>query len=212
MFNDTAEAAAANFIFVNTLVPNNSFIQYGMFQHSSPLYDVRIEGFDRMFACSGNMQVEYLGVMRVPSYRWLKEFLKKHYNWDGRGGGFPSLGQFLNNAQEHNLIKIPDAYRVSMDFESMLPNSFNSYLFNWLENKKMETKYADSSNVVTGSLLSQNFMEELKDDFKAKLKQQADAINDEMKQIETEVKSKKDAEKEKEKAERKKKRDEEKKK
>ena len=31
LFNDTAEAALYNFIFVNTLVPNNKWIQYNVF-------------------------------------------------------------------------------------------------------------------------------------------------------------------------------------
>jgi hypothetical protein len=31
LFNDTYDSAIANFIFVNTIVPNNKFIQYGMF-------------------------------------------------------------------------------------------------------------------------------------------------------------------------------------
>ena len=31
LFNDTNEAALYNFIFVNTLVPNNKWIQYGLF-------------------------------------------------------------------------------------------------------------------------------------------------------------------------------------
>lgn len=31
LFNDTAAAAMANFLFVNTLVPSNKFVQYGMF-------------------------------------------------------------------------------------------------------------------------------------------------------------------------------------
>lgn len=31
LFNDTAEAAMMNFIFVNTIVPNNKWLQYCMF-------------------------------------------------------------------------------------------------------------------------------------------------------------------------------------
>ena len=31
LFNDSAEAAMDNFIFVNTLVPNNKWVQYNMF-------------------------------------------------------------------------------------------------------------------------------------------------------------------------------------
>ena len=31
LFNDSADAAMKNFIFVNTIVPNNKWIQYNMF-------------------------------------------------------------------------------------------------------------------------------------------------------------------------------------
>lgn len=31
LFNDTEDAAIQNFLFVNTLIPNNMYIQYGMF-------------------------------------------------------------------------------------------------------------------------------------------------------------------------------------
>ena len=31
LFNDSYEAALANFLFVNTIVPNNKWIQYNMF-------------------------------------------------------------------------------------------------------------------------------------------------------------------------------------
>lgn len=31
LFNDTAESAMTNFIFINTLVPNNMWLQYGIF-------------------------------------------------------------------------------------------------------------------------------------------------------------------------------------
>lgn len=33
-----------NFIFVNTIVPNNMWLQYHMLAHSQCLYDVKIEG------------------------------------------------------------------------------------------------------------------------------------------------------------------------
>lgn len=79
LFNDSAEAAMRNFIFVNTIVPNNRWLQYGMFQHSSNLYDVKIEGLNRLFACSASMNVTYEGVLRDPHVTWLHA-LKAHFN------------------------------------------------------------------------------------------------------------------------------------
>lgn len=190
LINDTDEAAAANIIFVNTLVPNNMFVQYGMFQHSSSIYDVRIEGFDRMFACSGNMSVSQLGVMRMPNWVWAWGFLKAHYNWDGRGGGFPTVDEFFSKVCQEGILKIPDAYHVKMEFESLLPNGFNSYLFNYLKNDKMQTLYAKPGNVWTGSLFSEGFFTELKNDFTGKLNEAAQNLNNEAKAIEMEIDNK----------------------
>lgn len=66
LFNDSAQAAMINFIFVNTIIPNNKWVQYNMFQHSSNLFDVKIEGVNRLFACSGNFSVTYDGILRNP--------------------------------------------------------------------------------------------------------------------------------------------------
>ena len=53
LFNDTEASAIANFIFVNTIVPGARWLQYGMFQHSPNLYDIKLEGINRLFACTG---------------------------------------------------------------------------------------------------------------------------------------------------------------
>lgn len=66
LFNDTAEAAMKNFIFVNTIIPNNLWMQYGMLKHSPCLYDVKIDGMKRMFLCSGKFGVKSNGLMRTP--------------------------------------------------------------------------------------------------------------------------------------------------
>lgn len=33
------------------------------------------------------------------------------------------------------LIKVPDIYKVTMKFQSLLPDNFNNYIFNFAENK-----------------------------------------------------------------------------
>lgn len=99
-----------NFIFVNTLVPNNMYIQYGIFQHSSPLYDVRIAGFDRMFACSGNVSVQYQGPRRNPPRAWIEELVRKHANANASKENPVNTEKLLAAILENNLIRIPDIY------------------------------------------------------------------------------------------------------
>ena len=155
-----------NFIFVNTLVPNNMFIQYGMFQHSSPLYDVRIAGFDRLYACSGSMQVESKGVIRNPPKSFIKKLVTTYAN-NGSGTSkeiYVQSDSLLSAILKNNLIKIPDIYSVSMDFESMLPNSFNGYLFNYTHNLRMEDSYSNNEPF-EGALLPKDFTKGIINDF-----------------------------------------------
>jgi hypothetical protein len=108
LFNDTAEAALNNFIFVNTLVPNNMWVQYNMFQHSTAVYDVKIEGLNRLYACAGDFDVTYEGVLRDPPVDWYWK-LRKHFNSN-------MSPAFEQNIMNNKLIKIPDIYRVKMKF------------------------------------------------------------------------------------------------
>jgi hypothetical protein len=50
---------------------------------------------------------------------------------------------FINNIVNNHLIKIPDVYRVTMRFQSLLPANFNNYLYTYAENANHITKYKD---------------------------------------------------------------------
>ena len=80
LFNDTDEAALKNFIFVNTIVPNNLWMQYGMFKHSPCVYDVKIEGLKRLFLCNGSFRVKNIGLLRTPPMSWIFDLCFKHAN------------------------------------------------------------------------------------------------------------------------------------
>lgn len=137
LFNDSYNAAMANFIFVNTLVPNNKWIQYNMFQHSSCLYDVKIEGINRLFACAGDFNVTYEGVLRDPPNKWIYELVMSH------GNNNLNKDTFMQNIVNYKLIKIPDVYRVTMNFQSLLPANFNNYIFAYAENASHIVNYKD---------------------------------------------------------------------
>ena len=130
LFNDTNEAALYNFIFVNTIVPNNKWLQYGLFQHSSHIYDVKLEGYNRLFACTGQFEVTYDGVLRDPPPNWMAEkgplAQRLNKNIDAKA--------FLTSLKNNKLIKIPDIYKVKMTFSSLLPANFNNYLYTLVAN------------------------------------------------------------------------------
>ena len=131
LYNDTIDAAIMNFIFVNTIVPNNKWIQYGIFQHAPCLYDVKINGINRLFMCQGDFKVESKGVLRKPSLILIKELVKEHLN--------PRSSLKAENIIDNDLIRIPDIYDVHLTFTSLLPNNFNNFLFANYANQTIET-------------------------------------------------------------------------
>lgn len=96
-----------------------------MFQHSSNLYDVKIEGLNRLFACAASFDVTYDGVLRNPSEEFYKR-LEGHVNENYGGKAFVK-----NGIKANNLIKIPDIYRVNMTFKSLLPANFNNFMYTY---------------------------------------------------------------------------------
>ena len=129
LYNDTIDAAIMNFIFVNTIVPNNKWIQYGIFQHAPCLYDVKINGINRLFMCQGDFKVESKGVLRKPSWTLINQLVNSHLN---PRSSLTDLALLTND-----LIRIPDIYDVHLTFTSLLPNNFNNFLFANYANQKI---------------------------------------------------------------------------
>lgn len=139
LFNDSAESALYNFIFVNTIIPNAKWLQYSMFQHSPCLYDVKIEGFDRMFICAGNFIVQQKGVLRSMPNSWLNNYLRPKIN--------KSFDQFglIDNIRLNNLLKIPDVYTIELNFKSLLPDNLNNYIFNYIQQSNFNIEVRNRS-------------------------------------------------------------------
>ena len=123
LFNDNLENAVSNFIFVNTIVPNNMWLQYGLFQHSSCIYDIKIPGISRLYACAGDFSVHYSGMLRHPSAAFMEQ-LKMRMN-----------NSFSHDNTMKDIIRVPDVYKVELKFTSLLPNNFNNFLFMYAGNQ-----------------------------------------------------------------------------
>lgn len=133
LYNDEANAAVKNFIFVNTLFPNAKWLQYHIFQHSPSLYDIKIDGINRLFMCQGDFKCEQKGVLRKPSKYILDDIFYWHKNQKAT----------ITRDQLTDLIRIPDIYDITITFTSLLPNNFNNYLFSVYGNDKMKTISGD---------------------------------------------------------------------
>lgn len=146
LFNDNVDSALINFIFVNTIVPNNRFLQYGIIQHSPCIYDVKVEGGNRLLCCAGEFSVEYSGIMRTPPDSFVETLCKTHASkaLKGTDDGTGIKSFFLAN----NIIKIPDVYIVTMKFKSLISANFNTFIYQYAGNNKLENVYLKKNSVV----------------------------------------------------------------
>lgn len=161
LFNDTAERAMMNFIFINTIAPNNMWVQYGIFQHSSSVYDIKIEGHKRLFACAGNVKVSYKGVLRNPPPLWVRNLVNKYGNSSGKKHGEVNKSTLAENILKDNLIKIPDIYEVELQFKSMIPQNLNTYLYQFSQNQRIENAYMSGSVYQDSEIAKFNLVREL---------------------------------------------------
>lgn len=123
LFNDSIDATCANFIFVNTLLPGAMWTQYHIFTQSPSLYDVKVDGLGRYFMCSGSFKVEYKGVLRTPSRKFVETLCKKHLNKMYEDQINPD---YLFRS---GIVKIPDVYQITLQFKSLLPDNFNNFIY-----------------------------------------------------------------------------------
>ena len=163
LYNDSKDQAMINFIFVNTIIPNNKWLQYGLIQHSPCLYDVKVEGIKRMYACTGDFKVTYSGVLRKVTKQFIKDLILKHLN-----ASFASaeeemqlegdktitvlkrdekINSFIDEFKDN--IRIPDVYHVSLTFKSLLPSNLNQYLFQYIGNTHIINNYNPGINTRT---------------------------------------------------------------
>ena len=181
LFNDTYDAAMKNFIFVNTIIPNNMWMQYGMLKHSPCLYDIKIEGLKRMFLCAGDFKVSSAGLLRTPPLEWISDLCYKHANGTGsKQHGSWDAGELCSSIIDHNLIKIPDVYTIEMTFKSLIPENFNNFLYSYSKNSQMETyinEPAHESSVVG------NILKSIKTDLSDKVKAIMDEANSDISKI-----------------------------
>lgn len=161
LYNDTADAAIKNFIFVNTIVPNNMWYQYSMFKRPPAFYDIKCEGFDRMYCCSGKFSVKSRGPLRTLPKEMLMRLAYLHTNSGGSYGNV-NASALKNNILTRNIVKIPDIYDVQLTFQSLLPNNFNNFIYRYFSNRNIIEQTA--GNAYNSNIIA-NFVQAIKSFF-----------------------------------------------
>lgn len=135
LFNDSLWGAITNFIMINTLFPGNMWMQYHIISHAPNLYDIKVEGYQRLFVCTGKFQCDYKGVMRKPSEEFITNLLKFYVNTDSKSADMSNLANpFAVMNDGNSIIKIPDVYSLTLTFKSLLPNNINNYFYQFSRN------------------------------------------------------------------------------
>lgn len=157
LFNDNIKAVFNNLAFIHSYVGGNLWYQDTIIQKCSSLYDVEVPGRFRYYFCKGNIQVDYIGKVRQiadmssatsSKNNILLKFFNEQKNSDTNSFNL----DVLNN--------IPDAYRLTFTFESLIPNNFNSYIAYVNQNdkdsvnvgKNVESMYESLANSIQASV------------------------------------------------------------
>jgi hypothetical protein len=127
LINDTINSAKNNMKFIHVLTGNNKWIQQGLFSSSANLYDVKIAGGQRLFMTKGIFTIAFKGAVRT---------LKN------------SEGFYFG---EHT--RVPEAYSVTMKFESVLPGNFNSYMLGLIKGNEDLFAYKKREDGVAGKIV-----------------------------------------------------------
>jgi hypothetical protein len=129
LYNTSSDELIRNLALVHSITSGNMWVQKQFKQLSSSLYDIEVEGRYRYYFCKADIKVDYVGKQRIVTDDTVRRIKNK----------FNNNSQIIMNdtAIRHQ----PDAFKVTITFQSLIPNNFNTYL-NYISN--------DSNNVTVG--------------------------------------------------------------
>lgn len=129
LYNHTSDDAVKNINLVHSLCGGNMWIQKGFKQLAPSLYDIEVTGRYRYYFCKANIKAEYAGKQRLAPESVLSRLSANKAETDIT----------LNpNAFKY----IPDAYKMTITFQSLIPNNFNTYI-NYLSNETNNISIGD---------------------------------------------------------------------
>ena len=138
LFNYNLDATRDNIKFIHALVAGAWWTQVGFQQQSSNLYDIKVPGRFRYFFCSANVKIDQVGKIRKLNddqvTHIIKVLQKQVQDADGN----------LMKVNPDTVRFIPDTFRVTMTFNSLLPNNLNTHLnFVYGKNPQSSKKIGD---------------------------------------------------------------------
>ena len=135
LFNYNDIAIKANMKFIHSFIAGAWWTQTGILQSSSNLYDVEVPGRFRYLFCTADIKVDQVGKIRKLPQKVigsLKDAL-------GKKNSIRIADNFDIN--EAYISMVPDTYRVTVTFKSLLPNNLNTYLAYALKQDSIKDLY-----------------------------------------------------------------------
>jgi hypothetical protein len=114
LYNETAEALAANINFLTSLASGPLWVQSGFLQRSSNLYDVDIPGRLHYYFCTMDLQIDYHGKTRrlgTDAYGVVQGTVNSAF-----------LSEYISKDS-----LVPDGYKLKISLQSLVPNNFNIF-------------------------------------------------------------------------------------
>ena len=160
LFNHTAEDVIKNIKLIHSLCGGNMWIQKSFKQLSPSLYDIEVPSRYRYYFCKAMIKAEYSGKQRLAPQGLIQQFSADRESLDI---------QINPNAFKY----VPDAYKMTITFQPLIPNNFNTYL-NYLSNDTNRISVGDNRESVGFKFASTT--KELADQY-AKEAEEADRRN-----------------------------------
>jgi len=135
LFNYDLQALVANLKFIHAITAGAFWIQSGFLQLSSNLYDIEVPGRFRHYLCKGDVKVDFAGKVRTLHEHQLHEIKNQ----------MPII------TNDEAIKKCPDAFKVTLQFTSLLPNNFNTYL-NYITGKN-QVSIGQRKDDTTGKII-----------------------------------------------------------
>jgi hypothetical protein len=133
LFNYNDTAIKANMKFIHSFISGAWWTQIGIIQTSSNLYDVEVPGRFRYLFCSADVKIEQVGKIRRLPTKIIND-LRSTISKSPQGyesGAIVDRRSYRNkgyNLNEAYISMVPDTYRVTVTYKSLLPNNLNTYL------------------------------------------------------------------------------------
>jgi hypothetical protein len=130
LYNYTLDNFIKNFKFLFSLTSGSFWLQSGVVQRGSNLYQVRIPGRMIYYLCTADMLVESIGKSRTMKSTSIAKLIS---------AGLPKIFKpdpyepGISSASANTNALIPDGYRITLKFQSIIPNTFNALLFSLTE-------------------------------------------------------------------------------